>query len=161
MSSLRLSRLPRFAMLALAVALSMGAYQCRIGPTPPVGTQGLPVPYHPQFFDATSQTRNYCVPASLLMVRDFYQGTYTSNAAQHQLWTDMTLAGWTTLSSLFPGVLTQYLDDAFAWQIGLPYQLHVYQGADRAQALADAEKSISLNHPVPAITFAGTHLRVC
>lgn len=41
---MRAPRLSQCAALGVSGVLSMGAYTCRIGPTPPVGTQGLQMP---------------------------------------------------------------------------------------------------------------------
>ena len=140
---------------------SMGTYTCRFGPTPPQGTVGLSVPFHHQKFDAISSQpeRNYCVPASILMVKDYYHGGFTPNSVQHSIWNDAVARGWAALGQPpFGGFNVGHVGAAFTLYSGYAHTNRVY--SDRGQALADAEKNIAQGNPVPAIVHGDAHIVV-
>jgi len=132
----------------------MGAYECRIGPTPP-HAHTLPVPYHPQI------DPNWCIPAVILMWLDWASSDSYVDNYESLIWNNATQRGWTGPPSggAPGGVFPDRIDDLANLYLPFTVSRWTYGSStqERRQAVADQEKNVDFNDPVIVEVNGGVH----
>jgi hypothetical protein len=135
-------------LVLLAAYCSIGAYQCRIGPTPP-SSHTLSVPYHRQI------DPDWCVPATILMWLDLVSSNSYQDSYESQIWNWAVQRGWAgpggTDNDRIDDVASNFLPFTVTrWGYGSSM-------SERRSAVADQERALDFGDPTLVEANGGFH----